>query len=70
VFTIGQEEAYEEDNVAEELRHHGWFIAFAPIEAPEIALAVLVENGGGGSTSAAPVAKRVFDAYFGIEEPL
>ena len=70
VFTIGQEERYEEDTVAEELRHHGWFIAFAPIREPQVALAVLVENGGGGSTSAAPIAKRVFDSFFGVETGL
>jgi penicillin-binding protein 2 len=64
VFTVGQEEEYNAEDVAEELRHHGWFIAFAPIEAPQVAIAVLVENGGGGSTSAAPVASNVLDAYF------
>ena len=53
--------------MAEELRHHGWFVAFAPVQAPEITLAVLVENGGGGSSSAAPVARRVLDTYFGVE---
>lgn len=64
VFTVGQEEEYDEENVAEELRHHGWFVAFAPLQAPRIAVAVLVENGGGGSTAAAPVASALLDAYF------
>lgn len=70
VFTIAQDEEYEEEKVAENLRHHGWFIAFAPLSSPEVALAVLVENGGGGSRSAAPVARKVLDAYFGVEEQM
>jgi penicillin-binding protein 2 len=49
--------------VPERLRDHAWFIAFAPAEAPRIAVAVLVENGGFGSESAAPVARKVLDAY-------
>ncbi len=64
VFTIGQEEEYEEDQVSERLRHHALFIAFAPLEAPEIALAVVVENAGSGSSAAAPVARAVLDAWF------
>ena len=44
-------------------RKHAWFIAFAPADAPEIAVSVLVENGGGGSAMAAPVARKLIDAY-------
>ncbi len=44
--------------------NHAWFVAFAPAEDPEIALAVLVEHGGGGGAVAAPIAKRVLEAYF------
>ena len=40
-------------------------MAFAPVDDPQIALAVLVENGGGGSSVAAPVARKVVDAYLG-----
>ena len=64
VFTIGQEEEYEEDEVTERLRHHALFIAFAPLEDPEIALAVVVENAGSGSAAAAPVARTVLDTWF------
>lgn len=46
------------------LRDHSWFIAFAPAHAPRIALCVLVENGGFGASAAAPIARRVIDAYF------
>jgi penicillin-binding protein 2 len=67
VFTIGQDEKYKAEETPEELRDHAWFIAFAPVEAPQLAVAVLVENGGFGSRSAAPVARAVFDAYFEAE---
>jgi penicillin-binding protein 2 len=63
VFTIGQEEEYEEESVAKKLRDHGLFIGFAPVDRPRIAVAVLVENGGSGSRSAAPVARAVIDRF-------
>jgi penicillin-binding protein 2 len=63
VFSVGQNEKYVEKNVAERLRDHAWFIAFAPADAPRIAIAVLVENGGFGASAAAPIARRVMDAY-------
>jgi penicillin-binding protein 2 len=46
------------------LQLHGWFVSFAPYENPEIALAVLVEGGGEGFSSAEPVAKDVYQWYF------
>ena len=55
--------AYSRDKVKERLRDHALFIAFAPAEKPTIALAVLVENGGFGAQSAAPIARRVLDYY-------
>lgn len=64
VITIGQDEEYDEDEIPEELRDHALFIAFAPAEAPEIAMAVIVENGGGGSRTAAPIARELLDHYF------
>ncbi len=54
---------YVEGRVRERLRDHSWFVAYAPAEAPRIALAVLVENGGFGSQSAAPIARQVMDYY-------
>ena len=63
VFTVGQTEKYKESEVAERLRDHALFIAFAPVDAPKIAVAVLVENGRSGSGTAAPIARKVFDAY-------
>ena len=63
VFTVAQNAKYNAKDVAERLRDHAWFIAFAPAEAPRIAVAVLVENAGFGSSGAAPVARKVLDAY-------
>jgi len=63
VFSLDKNEKYDEKTVQERLRDHSWFVAFAPAEAPKIAIAVLVENGGYGSTGAAPVARKVLDAY-------
>jgi penicillin-binding protein 2 len=63
VFTVGQNERYRESEVAERLRDHALFIAFAPADAPKLALAVLVENGRSGSGTAAPIARKVFDAF-------
>jgi penicillin-binding protein 2 len=63
VFSVAQDEDYEEEDVPEHLRHHALFVAYAPAENPEIAVAVIVEHGGGGSSSAAPVARKVMDAY-------
>ena len=65
VFSIGQDEKYDEEELAERMRDHALFIAFAPVEDPRIAVAVIVENGGSGSGTAAPIARKVLDAYLG-----
>lgn len=54
---------YVEGRVTERLRDHSWFIAYAPADNPRIALAVLVENGGFGAQSAAPIARQVIDYH-------
>jgi penicillin-binding protein 2 len=63
VFTVGQKEKYDEKDVAERLRDHALFIAFAPADDPKLAVAVVVENGRSGSGTAAPIARKIFDAY-------
>ena len=63
VAGIGQDEKYDKDNVPEHLRDHALFIAFAPVETPKIALAIIIENGGGGSSTAAPIARQLLDNY-------
>jgi penicillin-binding protein 2 len=62
-FSVAQNARYVEKNVDERLRDHSWFIAFAPAEDPKIAVAVLVENGGFGASAAAPIARKIMDAY-------
>ena len=64
VYVISQDIKEDDEDIINEFnRKHAWFIAFAPADAPEIALSVLVENGGGGSSVAAPIAREVIDAY-------
>ena len=63
MFTIAQDEEYDEEEVAQELHDHALFVAFAPAEDAQIALAIVVENGGSGSTTAAPIARQLIDAY-------
>ena len=64
VIGMKQGEKYIESQVAERHRDHAWFITFAPSDQPKIAMAVLVENGGHGSSTAAPIARKVLDYYF------
>jgi penicillin-binding protein 2 len=63
VFTVARTDKYNASKIDERLRDHSWFIAFAPADAPRIALAVLEENGGAGASAAAPIARKVLDAY-------
>jgi penicillin-binding protein 2 len=63
VVTVKQTESTKHKNVDERKRDHSWFIAFAPADDPKIALSVLVENGGFGAEQAAPIARKVLDAY-------
>jgi penicillin-binding protein 2 len=48
-------------------RDHAWFVSYAPADSPEIAIAVIVENGGSGALNAVPVARKIYEAYFNIE---
>ncbi len=63
VISIGQEETYDAETTPERLRDHALFIAFAPVDSPQLAVAVIVENGGGGSVAAAPIARKILDFY-------
>lgn len=65
LFSISQEDEYKEEEVDERLRDHALFIAFAPLEDPKIAVAVIVENGSSGSRVAAPIARAIIDEYLG-----
>lgn len=63
VFGLDQEAEYVEEDVAIRLRDHALFIAFAPVDDPRLAVAVIVENGGSGATTAAPVARTILDHF-------
>ena len=63
VYTVRQDEEYDETKIPEHLRDHALFVAFAPLDDPEIAVAVIVENGGHGGSVAAPIAKQIMDRY-------
>lgn len=67
VFRIKQGQVINNKNVPEHLRDHALFIAFAPVEAPVIVLAIVVEHGGSGSEAAAPIARRLLDQYLNAE---
>jgi penicillin-binding protein 2 len=69
VIAIKQGEKYNEARTAERHRDHALFIAFAPVDSPKIALAVLVENGGFGAAAAAPIARLVLDYYLLGKKP-
>jgi penicillin-binding protein 2 len=70
VVTVKQTESTKHVDADVRKREHAWFIAFAPLEDPKIAISVLVENGGFGASAAAPIARKVLDAYLlGIDPP-
>jgi len=64
VFTVARNQSLDnQKTVSDRLRDHSWFVAFAPAEHPRIAVAVIVENGGFGSSLASPIARQVMDTY-------
>jgi len=63
VFGIAQDAEYNEEEISLRLRDHSLFVAFAPFDKPTIAIAVIAENGGSGGHVAAPIARKVLDAY-------
>ncbi len=67
VYKLGKDKDYKNREVPEHLRDHALFIAFAPVEAPRIAIAVVVEHGGAGSKAAAPIARVTLDAWLAQE---
>ena len=63
VFSLKKDEIYDESKLPDRLKDHALFIAFAPSENPQLVIAIVVENGGHGGSTAGPIAKKVFDAY-------
>ena len=68
VFTVAQEDEYDESEIEYRLRDHALFVAFAPLDNPQIAVAVVVENGSSGSRVAAPIARAIMDKYLGADD--
>ncbi len=64
LVAMGQDEKYDESKISKKHHDNAVYIGYAPIEHPEIAIAVVVENGGHGGESAAPIARKVLDVYF------
>jgi penicillin-binding protein 2 len=58
-----------EESIPKKFRDHAWFVAFAPVESPKIAVAVLVEHMGHGGSAAAPLAKEIIEAYVKLPAP-
>lgn len=63
VFSLKSGQKYVAGQVKERLRDHSWYVAFAPVDKPKIVVAVMVENGGFGAQSAAPITRQVFDYH-------
>ena len=57
------------DELPPELRDHAWFAAFAPLDDPQLVVVVFVEHGGAGSSTAAPIARAVYETFFGTDVP-
>ena len=67
VFGLKDGEVYDEEKIPEKLKDHALFIAYAPAENPKIAVAIVVENGGHGGSTAGPIARKIFDHYLTSE---
>ena len=70
VIGMKQDQKYDEKKIREQHRDHALFIAYAPADDPKLAMAILVENGGHGGDTAAPIARQVFDYYLLGKVPL
>jgi penicillin-binding protein 2 len=69
VVRLKQTEDLEEDEIPFKFRDHGWFAAFAPVEAPEIVVVALAEHGGHGGSAAGPIVNAVLARYFKTSMP-
>jgi penicillin-binding protein 2 len=69
-FSLAQGQRYNAAQLDERLHDHAWFEAFAPADDPQVAIAIVVENGGHGGSAAAPIARRIFDMLLLTPEQL
>ncbi|MBW1718727.1 MAG: penicillin-binding protein 2 [Deltaproteobacteria bacterium] len=67
---IGQAKRRQDKKLDWKYRDHAWFVAYAPADKPELAVAVLCEHAGHGGSVAAPIARKVFEKWFQIQSPL
>ncbi|WP_273382052.1 penicillin-binding protein 2 [Actinobacillus porcinus] len=63
VFSLKEGQKYNAANLKKYLHDHAWFTAFAPYENPQVVVSIILENAGGGSSSAAPVVRKIMDFY-------
>ncbi|MBT0586532.1 penicillin-binding protein 2 [Alteromonas oceanisediminis] len=68
-FTVAQDEEYDAETVSAHLRDNAIYVGFAPYESPEISFTIVLENAGGGSSNAAPIARQIMDFYFRDRTP-
>jgi penicillin-binding protein 2 len=68
VVHLSQNENLADDEIPYEYRDHAWFTCYAPAEAPEIAVTVLLEHGGHGGSAAAPIARKLLQKYFDLKK--
>ena len=68
VVGIPQGEEYDAAELEKRQWDHALFVAFAPVENPQVAIGIIVENGEHGSSTAAPIARTIFDEYFSLQE--
>jgi penicillin-binding protein 2 len=61
--------ASDSDKLDKRFQDHAWFVSYAPFEDPKIAVAVIVEHGGHGGSTAAPLAKKVIEEYLHVVGP-
>jgi penicillin-binding protein 2 len=66
VQVVAQATRMDNKDLPFELRDHAWFASFAPMDDPELVVVVFVEHGGGGSRAAAPIARALYEKYFGV----
>ena len=64
LFSVAQDEKYDADTVADHLRDNAMYVGFAPYQAPKMSIVVVLENAGGGSSNAAPIARKMMDYFF------
>jgi penicillin-binding protein 2 len=62
------ERGFSEEELSHRLKSHAWFVAYAPSDDPKIAVSVMIEHGGHGSSGAAPIAREIIKTYFGQDE--